>query len=200
MTTYSQQQPNYAHLNSTQAATANSIAAARYGAYTSSYQRPYMSVQPSPYLPQQPPYGQMYSLYHQMPQIPLNQAPAKQEDDTLPDGRTSSSVLRRFVSEQLNDAGFTGSDTQPLILIEKEVIAGQFFLLFMISICWLLMFILVVERLYKEAQGYASVSQKPTPSILDLAQVFLDNGLTPSDLRRALKQSARRRKRNRSKH
>lgn len=116
------QQPNYGHLNST-AATASSIAAARYGAYTASYQRPYMTgTQHTPYLPQQTGYSQMFSMMHQ-PQMLLHQAPAKQQDEASPDGATASAVLRRFVSGQLDDAGFTGSEKQALIHLEKEVIS-----------------------------------------------------------------------------
>lgn len=125
MTTYAQQQSSsYGHLSSS-TATANSIAAARYGAYTSSYQRPYIPGAQPPYLSQQGGYGQLYSAYHQQPQIALNQAPAKQEDDPAPDGETSSAVLRRFVCGQLQDAGFTGSEKQALTMFEKEVIAGK---------------------------------------------------------------------------
>jgi hypothetical protein len=120
---YTQQHPSYT--SAAASATASTIAAARYGAYTPSYQRPYIpGAQHTPYLPQQPGYSQMYSLLQQ-PQIPLNQAPAKQQDNASPDEPTSSAVLRRFVLNQLMDAGFTGSETQSLLLLEKEVISSE---------------------------------------------------------------------------
>ena len=53
----------------------------------------------------------------------------------------------------------------------------------------------VVERLYREAQEYALVSQRASPTVVDLAQVCLENELTPSDLRRTTRRGMRKRKR-----
>jgi hypothetical protein len=120
------QPSSYGQLSTTQAATASTIQAARYGAYTPSYQRPYVpGSQHTPYLPQQGNYTQMFPMLHPQPQLLLNQAPAKQEDDALPDEESSSTSLQYLISSLLEAAGFTGSEKQALDLFQKETIASK---------------------------------------------------------------------------
>jgi hypothetical protein len=185
--------PSYAQ-STTAAATASTIQAARYGAYTPSYQRPYVpGAQQSPYLPQQANYTQMFPMLHQQPQPLLNQAPAKQEDDSSPDKESSSAALQYFVFFLLEAAGFAGSEKQALDVLKKEAISGKFVLLRHSTLTY--PWNPVVENLYQDARSYAYASHRQSPTALDLAQACLNNGLTPRDLWRTVNRGKRKRKR-----
>ncbi|KZT33726.1 hypothetical protein SISSUDRAFT_1053840 [Sistotremastrum suecicum HHB10207 ss-3] len=144
-----------------------------------SYPRPYTTAPATPGIAGTPTGYPAYSQYpgYRLPQVPPPQPiPSKSVDIPSVNAELASKAIRRLIVHQLSAAGFSGASPLALERLEQETVA-------------------YLEQIYKDAQGYANLCNRLSPTADELLAVCEDHGMTAKDLRRVAHKSAKKKKR-----